>query len=47
MTDEWDLAEIDSERRRRLMDAMGDGIALIDASGASPDPLLRDENLPW
>ena len=40
-----DLAQRYTERRRRLMDQMGGGIALIGSPGVSPDPFLLDKNL--
>jgi hypothetical protein len=33
------------ERRRRLMEQIGSGIVLMDASGTAPDPVLADKNL--
>ncbi len=33
------------ERRRRLMEQIGSGIVLMDASGRAPDPVLADRNL--
>jgi Xaa-Pro aminopeptidase len=45
MGQESELAEIYSKRRQSLMEQMADGIALIEASGQAPDPLLNDKNL--
>jgi len=39
------LPKLYTERRRRLMDEMADGVAIIDGSGLAPDPLLYDKNL--
>jgi len=33
------------ERRRRLMEQIGSGLVLMDASGTAPDPVLADRNL--
>lgn len=45
MRGDFDWAAIYATRRRALMDQMVDGIAVIESSGGSPDPLLFDKNL--
>jgi Xaa-Pro aminopeptidase len=42
---EAELAKAYTARRRRLMDQIGSGIALIGSPGMAPDPLYFDKNL--
>ncbi len=45
MTLQADLAAAYGRRRQQLMQAMQEGLALIQSSGRAPDPLLDDKNL--
>ncbi len=45
MNEEDNLAEMYTRRRQRLMEQMGEGVALVNSAGAAPDPLLDDKNL--
>ena len=45
MNEHSSLAEMYAERREKLMEQMGEGLALINSAGSAPDPLLHDKNL--
>ena len=47
MSAQFDLTTIYRQRRRRLMEQIGNGIILMDGSGRAPDRTLQDRNLEY
>lgn len=47
MTESPSLPDLYAQRRQELAAVMGEGVAIINAHGVSPDPLLEDKNLQY